>query len=144
LQQYEIDTDSSILPNTKQNVEMGFICEEVFQHHTQPPASDVYLTMSFKKSTVTTKYIRTFQKLDEFLSYVGGLIGTVMGLIFIVSSYNQLCYLISLSNKLFDYDRETKIKSGDFNFVYYIAFVGYKVAKVFGCFKNCSPMKIYE
>lgn len=41
----------------------------------------------FQKSTSTSTYSRSFNKIDAYFSYVGGLVGTILGLIFIMGFY---------------------------------------------------------
>ena len=50
-------------------------------------ANDPYAEISFKKSFQTVNYERSFNKVDAYFSYVGGLVGTIIGLIFIMGPY---------------------------------------------------------
>ncbi len=58
----------------------------------------------FMKSTSSTTHSRSFNKIDTYFSYVGGLIGTIIGLIFIMSKYNETAYEISLAHNTFKYN----------------------------------------
>jgi hypothetical protein len=64
----------------------------LFQYNVIPVLSDTYAMIHFEKSSTYSKYTRSFGKLDTLFAYVGGLIGTILGLIFILDSYNELCY----------------------------------------------------
>jgi hypothetical protein len=108
-----------------------------------PIARNTYFNMAFTKSAIVAKYNRTFSKIDNFLSYIGGLVGTLMGLLFIVGSYNQLCYQISLGNKLFVYDKEIQVNSNTFNITLYFALIIFKVCSWFGYLKDWMPLKKY-
>ena len=55
------------------------------------------------KSLVQANYVRSFQKLDIYLSYVGGLIGIVPILFFIFNFYTETAYSLSLGFKIFTY-----------------------------------------
>lgn len=57
--------------------------------------------IEFKKSSKTVTYNRSFNKLDNYFSYVGGLIGTILALVFIIGKYTEVAYEVSLSKKLF-------------------------------------------
>ena len=92
MQAYEISTDSSLLPFSNQYIEDGLILGDVFEHYALPVANGIYFNMAFTKSAIVANYNRTFTKIDDFLSYIGGLIGTMMGMFFIIGSYNKLCY----------------------------------------------------
>jgi hypothetical protein len=60
-----------------------------------------YATINFSKAAVTVTHNRSFRKVDSYFSYVGGLIGTIIGLIFMFNFYTQTAYEISISHKLF-------------------------------------------
>lgn len=51
-----------------------------------------YAKFAFNKATYTTTYSRSFSKIDTYFSYVGGLIGTIIGFIFILNFYTQKAY----------------------------------------------------
>lgn len=83
-----------------------------------------------KSSTIKT-YKRSFNKVDSYLSYVGGLVGTVISLIFIMNFYTEKAYEVSIARKvLLDNNRE-EIISGSFNIFYYLAM------NIKGIFKKC-------
>jgi hypothetical protein len=62
---------------------------------------NLYASFFFFKSTNTKTIMRNFQKIDEILSYIGGLFGTIAILLFIVSIYNGYSYEISMAGYLF-------------------------------------------
>ena len=47
--------------------------------------------MLFKSSSKTI-YKRTFNKFDEFFSYVGGLIGTILGLMLFMGNFSLMSF----------------------------------------------------
>ena len=59
------------------------------------------VVINFRKSTESITYTREFNKIDNYFSYVGGLIGIAFGFIFILGKYNEKAYEISIANKLF-------------------------------------------
>jgi hypothetical protein len=81
---------------------------------------------------------------DDFLSYVGGLVGIIFGLIFILNSYSELCFEISLGSRLFKYSKQEPIDSNSFNFLVYICYIGFKACRALGCCLNFQMMKIYD
>ena len=54
----------------------------------------------FFKSSKTTTYERSFNKADAYLSYVGGLVGTIISLIFIMEFYTEKAYEVSIARKV--------------------------------------------
>lgn len=91
---------------------------------------DHYAVFKFKKSTKSYEYHRRLTKVDEAASYIGGLIGVLMGLLFIVSPYTELCYELSLANQLLA-DKDQKPVKTAMNFLRFIAY------NVYRAFKNC-------
>lgn len=82
------------------------IIPQLFQYNVIPVLSDTYALIHFEKANTFVYYSRNYQKIDSLLAYVGGLIGTILGVIFILHSYNELCYQISLGSRLYNYDDE--------------------------------------
>lgn len=60
-----------------------------------------YARILFEQASTSIKYIRNYDRVDDFLSYVGGLISSAIAIIFVVSFYNEFCYYVSVGNKLF-------------------------------------------
>jgi len=99
----------TVLPQTFTNVP--------YYKNTKRPFAQIM----FSKAASTTTYNRSFNKIDAYFSYVSGLVGTIIGVIFILNTYTQKAYEISISHKLFK-DRDNKdIDSNSFNFFYFIA-----------------------
>ena len=69
------------------------------------PTPGQYLAeIRFNKSPKIINYTRTFNTIDNYMSYVGGLIGTIFGLMFLLGKYNEKAYEISIAHKLFHDD----------------------------------------
>jgi hypothetical protein len=58
-------------------------------------------SLFFYKSSSSTVYNRSYYKIDEFFSYVGGLVGVIMGGMMLLNSYNQLSFEISIASELY-------------------------------------------
>jgi len=58
------------------------------------------------KSSLSTTYSRAFNKIDQFFSYVGGLVGTILGLMFFMGSFTSMAYALDLAHKLFKYTED--------------------------------------
>jgi hypothetical protein len=68
---------------------------------TKAVAGTQYASVVFDRSSLQTTYSRSFNKVDSYFSYVGGLVGTVLLLFFIMSSYSDMSFSIDLANELF-------------------------------------------
>ena len=75
----------------------------------------------FTKSLRKTTYERSFNKVDEYFSYVGGLIGTIIGLIFIMEFNTEMAYEVSIAKKLMVDNNHEEISSKSFNIFYYFS-----------------------
>lgn len=47
-----------------------------------------YVQINFVKSSTSTVYTRSFNKIDSFLSYVGGLVGTTLIIFIVLGAYS--------------------------------------------------------
>jgi hypothetical protein len=54
--------------------------------------SGTYAVITLSKASKSVTYTRNFNKLDSYLSYVGGLVGTIIGVIFIMGFYTEKAY----------------------------------------------------
>ena len=66
-----------------------------------PSSGTTYARVLFEQATTSIKYIRSYDRIDDFLAYVGGLISSAIAVIFILSFYSEFCYYISVGQKLF-------------------------------------------
>jgi hypothetical protein len=102
-----------------------------------------FATVAFSKATTTVTYTRSFNKVDSYFSYVGGLIGTIIGLIFIFNFYTQTAFEISISHKLFRDENGENINSNSFNMLYFLLMA---IKRVFNFLKlniNWPKTQIY-
>jgi hypothetical protein len=80
--------------------ESGVIIPELFQNINFEVTSDLYAQLFFYKSSTSVTYNRSYYKVDEFFSYVGGLVGVIMGGMMLLSAYNQDSFEFSLAKDL--------------------------------------------
>ncbi len=62
----------------------------------------------FFKSTSSRSYTRSFEKLDNVFSYIGGLFGIILIAFFSVVEYNTFKYELTLARCLYKKDEELK------------------------------------
>lgn len=61
---------------------------------------NTYVSISFSKSNRNTVYTRAFNKIDDFFSYIGGLIGSALAAFFILKSYSEKAFLMDLASNI--------------------------------------------
>lgn len=64
-------------------------------------SNNQYAKIYLRKSSEKLDISRSYQKLDESLAYIGGLLGTVILLMAFMSIYSKFCYEIEFGDKLF-------------------------------------------
>ena len=69
---------------------------------TDPEA--LYATFFVYKSPISQKIERSFRKLDDVLSYIGGLFGTIAICLFFVNLYNSYSFEIAMGGYLYKPD----------------------------------------
>lgn len=88
IEEDSIETDVSITPVVQIEEENVVRIPETFTCGYFLPSANQYLaSLTFRKSPTTSTFSRSFNKMDAYFSYVGGLVGTILGLIFIVGFY---------------------------------------------------------
>lgn len=106
-----------------------------------PNLDGTYARFSFYKSPYSSVYSRSFQKLDEVFSYIGGLFGIILIAFFLVSSYNSCKYEINLAGYLYHSDNKIEKK---YNFLYYLCQVVYEIIGIFRITPNWEIVKKYN
>lgn len=129
-----IETDNSLMPYESIESETVLTIPDLFNSvYYVTSGNKPYAEVVFTKNPETTTYTRSFNKVDTYFSYVGGLIGTIIGLIFILNSYTEMAYEISIARKLYLDKNGEEIKSADFNFLYYMGSVIIGIFETFKC-----------
>ena len=87
---YSITTDDSITPLQDIKTESGgIIIDNAIKNRYEISADNsVYCTFFIYKSPLSYEINRSYEKLDEILSYIGGLFGTIVLMLFIIRIYN--------------------------------------------------------
>lgn len=93
----------------------------------------MFFEVSFQKSPVARTFQRSFKKVDEFFSYVGGIIGTIIGIIFFLNIFAEKGYSVSVASQLFVSEEGESISSSGFHIGYMPMMILRSVLSFFGC-----------
>ena len=91
-----------------------------------------YLKLFLRKSPMSISITRSFRKVDDTLSYIGGLFGTITFLFIFVSWYNELSYEIEVSRNSYYYDKNDPFDGQHFNLLIYFAYLVVQAFHWFG------------
>ena len=83
-----VKTDVSLMPWEVFQEENFLTIPNKFQTQSLGVVSGLYAQVYFQKAAAKYSYTRGFNKIDNFASYVGGLIGTILGMVFILNVYS--------------------------------------------------------
>jgi ABC-type phosphate transport system permease subunit len=75
---------------------------------------------TFFKSSNSFNYSRSFQKIADCISYIGGLFGAITALLFFIKIYCQYSFEMGVGAALFSNDYEVKGKLKKYNFLSFI------------------------
>ena len=101
IQDYRIETDQSLLPFTDTHVDEGIVIPEPFTIIPYSVFSTAYARFYLMKSSSQTTYKRSFNKVDEFFSYVGGLIGTILGFMLFMEKFSLMSFELDVAQGFF-------------------------------------------
>ena len=104
VQDFEIETDESLFPWTESRIEQGLIIPDIFQTIPISVTTDRLASFFLAKPSIKTSYTRAFSKIDEFFSYVGGLIGTILGLMLFMTNFSLMAFELDLAQHFFKND----------------------------------------
>ncbi len=134
IQDYEIVTDESILPFTQSKTQQGIAIPEPFKNTHFLVNADLLANMMIYKSSSTTTYSRSFYKIDEFFSYIGGLVGVILSGMFLLASYNQFTFQHDLASFLYKID--SSIPSPNL--------WSFAKQSLYSLFKKCLPQQKFQ
>jgi len=60
-----------------------------------------YVSLSFMRKGNSLIYYRAVQKISTVISYIGGVVGAITALMFLVKSYTDFSYELSIGLQLF-------------------------------------------
>jgi hypothetical protein len=104
---------------------------------------DEYINIYLRKSPYYILSERNFPKLQDLLSAIGGLFGFSITFLLIMQFYTQASFEIEMGDRLFYYNSDRPLKSGTFNFLYYILYCGYELLRKVNIEVAWDRMKMY-
>lgn len=93
---------------------------------------DVYLDVYLRKSPYYIYSQRSFVKLQDLFSNLGGLFGFAMFFFLFMQFYTEAAFEIEMADHLFYYKTEEPLNSGTFNFFYFLVYGIYKILRSIG------------
>ena len=87
-------------------------------------SSNRYAKIYLRKSDSNIKITRSFQKLHETLSFIGGLYSTAILFMFVIAIYDKYSYELEFGDRIFKRDNNTSYGSESFNL---LIFFGYNL-----------------
>lgn len=148
MEDFKITTDQSIIPFADENEETGgIVTKNCIKNRYTIDRNDteaVYSTIIIFKSPISKTIERSFQKIDEILSYIGGLFGTIAICLFLANVYNSYSFQILMGGYLFkpdDANMQKQLKK--YNFLYFLLHLVYVVIDLFGCKCNWKTARLY-
>lgn len=142
--EYSITTDQSLLPFSENIEEAGVIIDNVFQVQSQEVFDDTYVNFYIYKSGIMWSYNRVFNKLDTFFSYIGGLFGAIMGGIFVMKSFTESAFELSIGERLYRYSKAEPLNASSFNFLTHLCCKVYSILDKLGFHPNWKSIRRYE
>jgi hypothetical protein len=148
MEDYHIETDESILPLAETRTDEGGIVTKncIKNRYTIDPTNPepLYATFFIYKSPISKSIERSFQKIDEILSYIGGLFGTIAICFFFVNIYNSYSFEITMGGYLFKPDDEQMGKRlKKYNFLYFLLHLCYVLTDAVGLRCSWPTTKLY-
>lgn len=93
LTDYTINTDYSIWPYSDIKSDAGFLAQDLAVNHPyQVGSKSSYVSFYIAKSSDSMVYTREVQKISSVFSFMGGLIGAVSAVLFIIHSYTGFSF----------------------------------------------------
>lgn len=102
-----------------------------------------YFKFYIRKSSLSLIYERSYTKIDDTFSYIGGLFSAIVTALLLMKKYNEISYELEIAKTLYHYNKNEPLKSDQFNI---FVFLGYLIYAFFEtiCIKlPWNRMKVY-
>jgi hypothetical protein len=86
-----------------------------------------YMKVYLRKSPITLSISRSFKKVDETLSYIGGLFSFLLLFLFFVKIYNEYSFEIELTRHSYYCSENEPFDGNFFNFLRFFPYMIYKI-----------------
>jgi hypothetical protein len=135
---FEISTDTSFFPwSTKVEESGNYLAAYNTAQFSRTSADDFFIDLQITKSAEHKTITRDYGKIDDRLSYIGGLFEIVIiFLSFFLMSYNQYRYELMVGETAYSDPSERKAKEAGFHFFKYMKYVIYDWISLLCC---CKP-----
>ena len=107
-------------------------------------ASNQYFKLYLRKAPHDQSFSRSFQKLDQTFSYIGGLFSTIVLLLMFLNFYSKYSYELDIGDKIFKQNNGGSFGSENFNFVVFMGYLVFVIVSKFGIILNWKTMKRYH
>ena len=64
-----------------------------------------YLKLNIRKSSLSLQVERSYRKLDDTVSYIGGLFSAIVSALILLGTYNQYSYELDIAQNLYRYQK---------------------------------------
>lgn len=101
---YQITTDESITPFKNQRIEDGALITNLGQVVPRQSDGQIYANFVLRRASTTLIADRSFKRVDDTLSYIGGLFGFALIFLLFMKEYTEYSYEIDASSYLYSQD----------------------------------------
>ena len=108
------------------------------------PIDNEYFKLFLRKAANSIEIARNFQKLDQTLSYIGGLFGTIVLLLFFLTLYSKYSYELDIGDRIFKENNNGSFGSENFNFIVFLGYLFFILLTKFGIVLNWKSMKKFH
>lgn len=104
-----MQTDNSIWPYTEVTTRKGYIVEsKAINHPYTIGLGTPYASVFLAKSVNSLIYTRQVQKISAVFSYIGGLVGAITAILFLIKTYTDISLEITIGLHLFQSEEKKK------------------------------------
>ena len=139
---YKITTDESIWPIASKKFESGAIISNLGQVVPQPADGVTYASIVLRRSSTAVIVERGFKKIDETLSYIGGLFGFVVILLLFMKEYTEYSFELDASSHLYHIEPDSSVPN--FNFLVFIGYIFFLLLDTLGIAPDWKNMKVID
>lgn len=143
LTEYSLTTDESIFPWVSNTVIRGLTALSSASIQSFSKNDNMFGEINIRKSNQRLIIKRSFEKISQILSFVGGLLGPLLLGFSFLKYFSRIAYEIEFGDRIFKHKNTETFASEAFGFTEFLKFMVYSVVRRFGIGKSWENIKKY-
>lgn len=102
------------------------------------------MKLNIRKASLATSVSRTYRKIDDTISYIGGLFSAIVSALLLLGMYSELSFELSIAKSIYKNQKDDKDQAENFNIFVFLGYLLYTTLAKINCVLPWERMKKYD